>query len=152
VDLKKLTTANWVLGGSGIALFIFSFFPWFTLGDFGSRSAWSNFFSLIAVLLALVIVGVLVVERLLEVDLPELPVAMGLAYLVASGVVFLLVLLQLIIGDSVGGFGVSVDLDRGIGIWLGLLASAGMVAGGFLELQAAEEGAGGGDAGPPQSF
>lgn len=146
MDLKKLTTANWILGGSGVALFFFSFLPWFTLGGFGSRSAWSNLFSMLAVLLAMVTVVVLVIDVLLEADLPELPIAMSQAYLVASGIVLVLIILQLLVGDSVGPF----DLDRGVGLWLGLLAGIGMVVGGVLEVQATDGTSNGKT--PPQPF
>ena len=56
-----------------------------------------------------------------------------------------LILLQLLVGSSTAG----VDLDRKIGVFLGLLAGIGLAGGGFLKKQ---EGDAGAAAGPPTSF
>ena len=48
MDLSKLSNGDKVIGGSGIALFVFSFFPWFTIDaafiDY-SESGWDYFFT-----------------------------------------------------------------------------------------------------------
>ena len=55
--------------------------------------------------------------------------------LIAGGVAAVLILLQLILGGSAGAGGFEVDLDRKIGVFLGLLAGLGLAGGGFLKLQ-----------------
>ena len=41
MDLTKLTLGDKVLAGSGLALFIFSFFPWFGVDGYGGGgNAW----------------------------------------------------------------------------------------------------------------
>jgi hypothetical protein len=80
------------------------------------------------------------------VDLPDLGQSWSQILFIAGIVAAVLVLLQLLIGGSTAG----VDLDRKIGVFLGLLAGLGLAGGGFLKKQ---EGDGGGAAaGPPTSF
>jgi len=148
VDLSKLSTGDKVIAGSGIALFIFSFFPWFGLDTgFGSysESGWSSIFSMFAILVGMAMVAVILLP-MFGVDLPELGMPWSQILFIAGIVAAALVLLQLLIGSSTSG----VDLDRKIGVFIGLLAAAGLAAGGFLKKQ---EGDGGGAAaGPPTSF
>jgi len=114
-------------------------------GDETSANAWDAF-SFIDILLLLTIIGVvgLVVARAMgaAIDLPVSPSALiaGL-----GGLAFLLILFRLIFTpDALGGADIpegvefDVDLSRKIGIFLGLLASAGMAIGGWLAMQ--EEG------------
>jgi hypothetical protein len=126
-----------------------------------SANAWQAF-SLIDLILFVCIVGV-VVMVLLEltgaaVNLPVAPSAIiaGLGILA-----FVLILFRLIITPDTGaddfapaGVDINVDVSRKIGVFLGLLASAGMAVGGWLSMQ--EEGTSFGDiggggtaAGPP---
>lgn len=148
MDLSKLSTGDKVIAGSGIALFIFSFFPWFGLDTgFGSysESGWSSIFSMFAILVGMAMVAVILLP-MFGVDLPELGMPWSQILFIAGIVAAALVLLQLLIGSSTSG----VDLDRKIGVFIGLLAAAGLAAGGFLKKQ---EGDGGGAAaGPPTSF
>jgi hypothetical protein len=115
-----------------------------------SASAWKAF-SLIDILLLITIIGVvaLAVTRAMgaAIDLPIAPSALiaGL-----GGVAFLLILFRLIItpdatagADIPAGVEVDADLSRKIGIFLGLIASAGMAIGGWLAMQ--EEGTSFGD-------
>jgi hypothetical protein len=114
-------------------------------GDETSANAWDAF-SFIDILLLLTIIGVvgLAVARAMgaAIDLPVSPSALiaGL-----GGLAFLLILFRLIFTpDALGGADIpegvefDVDLSRKIGIFLGLLASAGMAIGGWLAMQ--EEG------------
>lgn len=138
MDLSKLTTADKVIAGSGIALFIFSFFPWFGFDldtGFGtasySESAWDDFLPIIAVLLAIALVVLLVLVKFSTVRLPQLPMSLNQIFLIGGIVVFALLLLKLIIG----GEEQNIDLERRIGVFLGVLAGAGLAVGGWLKSQ-----------------
>lgn len=149
MDLSKLSTGDKVIAGSGIALLIFSFFPWFGIDVSGfvsySESGWSSVFSLLAVLIGIAMVAVILLP-MFGVDLPELGMAWSQILFIAGIVVAALILLQLLIGSSTAG----VDLDRKIGVFLGLLAGIGLAGGGFLKKQEGDTGAAG--AGPPTTF
>ncbi|MDQ6697095.1 MAG: hypothetical protein M3Z46_06515 [Actinomycetota bacterium] len=143
MDLSKLTLSDRIIAGSGIALLIFSFFPWYgasvTIGTFSASkdySGWHYFlFGIIPVLLALILVAYVAITRFgTNVSLPELPIPWGLAVLIVGGLAGFLVLLKLLIGDSVSGF----DLDRKFGIFLATLAALGLAGGAFLKFR--EEG------------
>jgi archaellum biogenesis protein FlaJ (TadC family) len=150
VDLSKLTTADRVMGVSGVLLFIFSFFKWFGKDvDLGiahasyGQSGWSSIFSLLGILVGIAIVVVLVLEKFTTVQLPKLPIPWKQAYMIAGIVCAALVLLQLLVGTSKSG----VDLDRKYGVFIGTLAAIGVGVGGFLKNQEPEQGTT-----PPTSF
>jgi hypothetical protein len=140
MDLSKLSLGDKVMAGSGIALFIFSFFPWFEYSAFGfsvSQSGWDFFFTgIVPVLLGLILVGYVVVTKVLDgVTLPELPVAYPLLVLGLGAAAAVLVVLRLLMGGDDAGTDV---LDRAFGIFLATLAAVGLGAGAFLKFQ--EEG------------
>ncbi len=157
--IRDLELGEQVIGVAGILLFIDSFLNWFSrdFGGFGisatvTQNGWDNIFSLLAVLIGIAMVVVLVIQNFTGVGLPDrlgtLSWAQG--YLIAGVVALALVVLQLIIGSDAGTFGVSANLNRTYGLWLGLIFSAGLAGGGFLMVQGAEEGeAPGGPAAPP---
>ncbi|HEY3669301.1 MAG TPA: hypothetical protein VGN51_00060 [Acidimicrobiia bacterium] len=138
MDINKLNTGEKVIGVSGILLLIFSFFPWlgFSYRGFSdSSSAWSYTLCWLAVVLGVLMAGY-VIAKAAGVDMPELgSVKWAHALLGIAIVVFLFILIKVIAGPSthgvdISGFGVSKD--RKIGIFLGLLASIGLLAGAFL--------------------
>ena len=138
MDINKLNTGEKVIGVSGVLLLIFSFFPWlgFSYGGFSaSKSAWTFTLCWLAVILGVLMAGY-VIAKAAGVDLPELGnlrwahVLLGVAI-----VVFVFILIKVIVGPSTGGVDISgtgVSKDRKIGIFLGLLASIGLVAGAYL--------------------
>lgn len=136
MDLKKLSLGDKVIAGSGLALFIFSFFPWFKydFGAFGGsykQSGWHFFFTgIVPTLLGLVMVAWIVATKVAEIDLPDLPVPQGLLMLGLGGVAALLVVLRLLIGGDDAGTDV---LDRSFGLFLAVLAALGLAGGGFLK-------------------
>jgi len=137
MDLSKLSTSDKVIGGSGIALLIFSFFPWFKVEAFGasaSQSGWDYFFTgIVPVLLGLVMVAWVIATKLADMDLPELPVPEGLLLLGIGGAAALLIILRLLLGFGEDDpFGV---VDRAFGLYLSVLAAIGLAAGGFLKFQ-----------------
>lgn len=141
MDLTKLSLGDKIMAGSGIALFIFSFFPWYKVdfgGAFGggsvTQSGWHFFFTgIVPTLLALALVGYVVVTKVLDgVALPDLPVGWPLVVLGAAGLAAVLVILRLLFGGDDGGTGV---LDRSFGIFLAVLSVIGLAAGAFLKFQ-----------------
>lgn len=138
MDLSKLSTGDKVIAGSGLALFVFSFFPWYGVEGFNDvgRSGWDYFFTgIIPVLFGLILVGYVLVTKVLDgVTLPDLPVPYALVVLGLGGVAALLVVLRLLLGDEILGY----DLDRKFGLFLSTLAALGLAGGAFLKFQ--EEG------------
>jgi hypothetical protein len=139
VDSSKLGVGEIVAGISGLALFVFMFLPWYgidSVAGFGvsaDANAWEAF-SLVDLLLFLVCVVVvgLVIVQLAETS-PELPAPPARIIMVAGVVALVLIVLRLIFtpGVDAGGVDIEVDLGRRIGIFLGLLAAAGIVYGGW---------------------
>src|SRR5689334_3321368 len=148
MDINKLTTGDKIIGVSGVLLFIFSFFKWLGVKvsargveiASASKSAWSFTLTLIAVLIGIVLVAY-VVAKAAGVDMPKLgSVTWGQVVLVLAAIAFLFILIKLIAGPSIDTGGIAgVDKTRKIGIFLGLIASGGMVAGAFLNAKEAGE-------------
>lgn len=139
MDFSKLSTGDKVIGGSGIALFLFSWLPWFKLdlGPFGgtyTQSGWHFFVTgIIPVLLGLVMVAWIVTTKLADVDLPELPVPQALLLLAMGGLAAVLVILRLLVGGDDNGSDV---LNRTFWLFLAVLSAIGLAAGAFLNFQA----------------
>jgi hypothetical protein len=150
MDVSRLRTGELVAGVSGIALFIFMFLPWFGFDLGGAASdiaenlgvnvevdvpdanfnAWESFdfIDLVLFLTALVAVGLAVATAMSAT--PNLPVAAsaitaGLGILATALVIYRVI-------DPVG------DADRKVGLFLGLIAAAGVAVGGWMAMQ--EEG------------
>jgi len=157
LDINKLNTGEKVIGVSGILLLVFSFFPWlgFSYAGFSaSKSAWTFTLCWLAVVLGVLMAGY-VIAKAAGVDLPDLGnlkwahVLLGVAV-----VVFLFILIKLIVGPGTNGVDISgtgVSKDRKIGIFLGLIASIGLLAGAYLNAKETGDlpGALGGSSAPP---
>lgn len=129
--LKELSNGEKVIGVSAVVLLINSFLPWYSvdLGVFGdySRNGWqapSAFLSMLAVLIGIAMGALVVVRALGAVELPEKlgGIGWGMAYLIGGGVAFLLVVIKWLGNTDFTAFG----------LYLGLLCTAGLAAGGFL--------------------
>jgi hypothetical protein len=138
LDINKLNTGEKVIGVSGVLLLIFSFFPWlgFSYGGFSaSKSAWTFTLCWLAVILGVLMAGY-VIAKAAGVDLPELGNLRWAHVLLGVAIVaFVFILIKVIVGPSTGGVDISgtgVSKDHKIGIFLGLLASIGLVAGAYL--------------------
>jgi len=157
MDVERLSTGEKIAGVSAILLFIFMFFDWFSVDvsvSGGSLaltaseggSAWDALdvipiFLMIAIIAA---VGVAVVRLTDAVFEPSISVNAVVAAL--GGLAVLLILYRIISPPDAGSApGVSVDVSPAIGIFLGLIAAAGIAYGGYRAMQ--EEGTSFGDVG-----
>ncbi len=170
MDFTRLSQGEKVAGVSGILLILFMFiFDWFgfkfgaavpvSLSAEVSGNAWGayGFTDIVLFITALAAIG-LVLLAASESEM-GLPVA---ASAIVAGLGVLSVVLVIISIISPPDFGSGVDLSgtgiehtRKIGVWLGLIAAAGVAVGGYMAMQ--EEGTsfgseagrfgGGGDAG-----
>jgi hypothetical protein len=138
LDANRLSQGQLVAAVSAIALFIISFLPWFGVGGTavtvgGTTIGGSTNFSLweaenpLDVYLLIVILVALVPAVLTLLggggDAPLAPMATALL----AGVGTLLILYQVF--DTPG------DADRKVGLFLGLIACAGIAFGGYLSMQ-----------------
>ncbi|MBA2726300.1 MAG: hypothetical protein H0U53_09955 [Actinobacteria bacterium] len=146
MDLDKLTQGEKILGGSSLALFILSFLPLWAkvevsadgLGGIGDASqrfnAWDAYGILVklGLLAALIAAGLVIAKAAgVKLEIPREPVYLGLA-----GVTLVAMALALAIGPDESGsgdlFGVSVEISRGIALFLGTLLAAAMAFGAWM--------------------
>jgi hypothetical protein len=155
MDADKLSTGEKVAAVSAILLFIFMFFTWFGVevsgaGGFSGSvpgaggSAWDAL-DFIPIILMITIIAALAVATLRLTDSTyEPPVSMNAVVAALGGFSVLLILFRIIDPPSFGSFGgVSVDGTLEIGIFLGLIAAAGIAYGGYMAMK--EEGTSFGD-------
>jgi hypothetical protein len=152
MDFSRVRTGEMIAGISGVALFIVMFISWFgfetapiqTPGGVefdvptieGSFSAWEAFDFIDIVLLLAVIAGVgLLVLSASQANV-NLPVAASAITAGLGILATLLVLYRIIDPPDFGAEG--LDVSRKIGVYLGLIASVGIAAGGWMAMQ--EEG------------
>jgi hypothetical protein len=148
VDIAKLTLGDKVAGICGVLLLIgLLFLPWhyYDFGPFGSesRSAIQSpgaFWGWLAFLCTAGVIAIIIVDRLTEADLPELPIGYyQVAFFLTLATGALLI------------FKLILDLDNlGWGAWVDLLLTGGMIYGGFLIFQGGGEPQSGST--PPQPF
>lgn len=167
--MDRLSTGEKIAGGSAVLLFIFMFFDWFTV-DFSSSDglfsvsaggnawdvfSWIDLFMLLTVIVAIAVVVIRVSDAIVEP-----PFSINAAVAILGGLSVLFILYRIIDPPIDTGDLPGVDVGRAIGVYLGLLAAAGITYGGYRAMQ--EEGAsfgeigdqlssrGGPGAGPPQ--
>lgn len=157
MDLNRLTMGDRVIAISGIILFIFSFFDWlgakFERGPIelsDAKSGWGWTLTLIAILLGIAMV-VLVALKAFDVKMPDLggQFTWGTLLLIMGVVAFVFVLIKLIAGPNLpdGAEAAGYEKTREFGIFVGLVATAGLAVGGYLRFQ---EDKGASPATPPQ--
>jgi uncharacterized membrane protein YhaH (DUF805 family) len=151
MEIDRLSTGEKISAVSAVLLFIFMFFDWFGAkvegvpGFSGSieagGSAWDAL-DVIPIFLMLAIVAAIAVAaiRLTDADV-EPPVSMNAIVAVLGGLAVLLILYRIVDppGDGDALAGVGVDITLKLGIFLGLLAAAGIAYGGYSAMR--EEGA-----------
>jgi hypothetical protein len=154
MDLNRLTQGEKIAGVSAILLFIFMFFDWYgvtisgggqTLAVGGGGNAWDSLdFIPILLLIAIVAtVGIVAVEAS-ESDI-DMPVHGATIITVVGVISFLLILFRIIDTPTFASYaGVSAEGSVKFGIFISLLAAAGMAFGGWRAMQ--EEGTSFGDA------
>jgi hypothetical protein len=113
---------------SGLGLLVVSFLPWYSAGD-EELTAWEAFGVLDIVLAVAAVMALSVALVVLTRLSVSYPVA-GSSVTAGIGIVaFVWVLYRLVNPPGSG------DLDREVGVWLGLLATAGVAWGGYLGMQ-----------------
>jgi hypothetical protein len=168
MEADRLSTGEKISAVSAILLFVFMFFDWYGVdvpgvngfsGSIpGGGSAWDmlDVIPLFLMLAIVVAVGVAVV-RLTDADL-EPPVSMNAIVAAFGGLAVLLIVYRIVDPPGGGDFGgVSIDVTLKLGIFLALLAAAGIAYGGYSAMReegmtfgdAADRLSGGGGAGQP---
>jgi hypothetical protein len=148
--VDKLSTADKVILGGGIAYLIFMFLPWYGIdvgNEFASvsydNSGWDYFLGGILPAILILIMGAHVLIRAFSPDtkLPDLPVPWSQVHLIAGVAVAVILVLRTLIGsDDVGSIDTGVDLDRKIGLFLALIAAIVVAVGGYLKSQEGDVG------------
>ena len=150
MDVDRLSTGEKIAGVSAILLFIFMFFDWFTVSaDNGfvsvsvGGSAWDALDVIPIILMVAIIaaVGVAVVRLTDAVFEPAISVNAVVSVL---GVVSVLLILYRIINPPDSDFS-GISVDPAFGIFVSLLAAAGIAYGGYRAMQ--EEGTSFGEVG-----
>jgi hypothetical protein len=146
MDLDRLNTGEKIAGGSAVLLFIFMFFDWFKVEVSGGDglfsvseggNAWDVFSTIDIILMIVILVAVGVAIIRLSDAVFEPPFSLNAAVAVLGGIAVLLILYRIIdppLDSDITG----VDISRSIGIYLGLIAAAGITYGGYRAMQ--EEG------------
>jgi uncharacterized membrane protein YhaH (DUF805 family) len=153
MDADRLSTGEKIAGASAVLLFVFMFFEWFSIDISGGQglfniseglSAWEAFSTIDIVLLVTVVAAVGVAIVRLTDAVFEPPVSLNAIVAILGGISVLLILYRIVdppVGDDVPG----LDVGPAIGIFLGLIAAAGIAYGGYRAMQ--EEGTSFGDLG-----
>lgn len=156
MEADKLSTGEKISAASAVLLFVFMFFDWFGVeisgvpgfsGDVSGSggSAWDalDVIPIFLMLAIVVAIGVAVI-RLTDADI-EPPVSLNSIVAALGGFGVLLILYRIVFPPDFGSFGgVEVDATLKLGIFLGLLAAAGIAYGGYSAMR--EEGMTFGDA------
>jgi hypothetical protein len=154
MDFRRLRVGEWVVGASGLVLFVALFLPWYELGEGivvgppdaldAHASAWDAF-TVLDLLLALgALAAIAVVFVTAAQATPALPLA--LESLVALFGLLLLVLVVFRLADppdvsfleSTAGAATRErveDIDRATGAWLGLASVLGIIVGAFVAMR-----------------
>jgi hypothetical protein len=155
MDSSRLSRGELIAGASAVVLVVALFLPWYggevavpqpgggdVTASIETGDAWEWFGAIDVILFATALLAVgVVLARLIA----ALPATAGegpaLAVWIAGSVAVLLIVYRLIDAPAnvdVEGAAVTVDISRKIGAFLGLLAAAGIAAGGFVALSESE--------------
>jgi hypothetical protein len=125
MDLRRLRVGEWIVGACGVLMLVALFAPWY--GN-PSSSAWEAF-TILDVILALVALAALSVPLVTATHrVPAVPLALeSLTALFGSIGVVLVLIRVLNLPDDLHG--------REWGLWLGLVAALGIVAGSLVAMR-----------------
>lgn len=130
MDLNRLSQGEKIAGAAGVALLIVMFLPWYGSGGF-NFNAWESF-SYTDLILFLAGVSGLALALVAASDQElGLPVALSTVVAALGALAVLLVLFRIFNTPGEG----NADVGRDIGIFLGLVAAAGVAYGGYLGMQ-----------------
>ncbi len=147
MDLERLSRGERISAVSAVLLFVFMFFDWFGVevssvpGFSGSisgsaGSAWDRLDVIpLFLMLAIVVALAVAVIRLTDADL-ELRISLNSIVAALGAFAVLLILYRIVFPpgfDSFGGVGVDTTLK--LGIFLGLVAAAGIAYGGYSAMR-----------------
>src|SRR3954454_14222722 len=130
-----------IAAGSGLVLFLSLFLEWYSVnirgftGDLPTVTGWRalGFIDILLFLVAVIAIAVAVLKAAGMLPPPRLPASPGFILLVVGGIAVILVLFRIIsIPDEGAGNLPGVDVGRSFGIFLALLAAAGVALGGWL--------------------
>ncbi|MEA2427048.1 MAG: hypothetical protein QOF37_676 [Thermoleophilaceae bacterium] len=140
-DTTRLRLGDLLAAGSGAVLFISLFLDWYSvstkgaLGGFSAGgSAWDALSLIPIVLLLVSIIAIGVAVARMANATPRLPVSQGLLLLAAGALATILVLFRIIDipVDTAGVPSSLIDVSRSFGIFVALIASLGVAAGGWI--------------------
>lgn len=137
MDISKLTRGEQVIAGSGILLLIFSFFKWYGIGGGSvdvqgvdvdipgaSISGWDRTLGMFAALIAIVMVAQILASKLGGVKMPDLGnITWGQVHLALGALALVFVIICFL--DNGG-------TDRKFGLFVSIVAAAGLAVGGYL--------------------
>lgn len=175
MDPNRLSSGEKLLGVTALVLFITSFLSMWgkievttdlpegvpdTLGGSASTSfsLWDGYGLLpkLGIVIALLLVIVVIAKAAGALDNANLPVPLGLLYVGGAAITVITMLIALLAGaegdNNVEGFGTTIEVNRGLLLYLGILLSLAMAVGAFLHMQqegSAPKGAAGPPAGAP---
>src|SRR6478609_10097453 len=147
MDLNRLTQGEKIAGVSAILLFIFMFFDWYSVSISGAAipvsgpggNAWDTLDFIPIILLITVIVTVANAAIEASESNVEMPVHGGTVVTVLGAISCLLILFRIIDTPTFASIGgVSAEGSVEFGIFLSLIAAAGIAFGGYRAMQ--EEG------------
>lgn len=158
MDPNRLTTGEKLLGASALVLFITSFLSmWGKVSvsadlppgvpDDVLSSAETNFslwdgygiLPKLGVLIALLLVIAVIAKAAGALDNVSMPAPLGLVYLGGAAIIVITMLIALLAGpegdNEVEGFGATVELERGLLLYLGIVLAIATALGAFLHMQ-----------------
>jgi hypothetical protein len=150
MEVDKLSTGEKIAGVSGVLLFIFMFFDWFSVSasnGFISVSVGGNAWDTLDVIPIILLIAIVAAVGVAVVRLTdavfEPAISMNAVVSILGAISFLLILYRIISPPDSGVSG--IDVSPEVGIFLGLIAAAGIAYGGYRAMQ--EEGVTFGDVG-----
>ena len=154
MDADRLSLGEKIAGASAVLLFIFMFFDWFSIDISGGEglfnlseglNAWESFDLIDIILMITVLVAVAVAVMRLTDAIFEPPFSVNAAVAILGALSVLLILYRIVDPPGPGEDIPGVEIGRALGVFLGLLAAAGVAYGGYRAMQ--EEGTSFGDLG-----